>query len=467
MLFSSIPFLYYFFPAVLIVYFAVPGKLKNPVLLISSLLFYFYGEQAFVLLLLFSSMTGYISGLVVEKYCGGRAAKLALLASIIINMLLLGFFKYTDFFIENINALTGAGIPLLRLALPLGISFFVFQTISYTVDVYRGSVSAERNPLNFTMYVAMFPQLVAGPIVRYHTVVGELSERTHSFSGFSSGVSRFVTGLAKKVLIANALGELSALMLAASEPTVLSHWLAIVAYVLQIYFDFSGYSDMAIGLGRMFGFNFAENFDYPFIADSISDFWRRWHISMGAWFREYLYIPLGGNRVSSLKWVRNIFIVWFCTGFWHGANWNFILWGLYFGILLAFEKLFLGKFVSKLPKLLRHVYTMALVFFSFVIFYIEDMPQMLAHLGGMFGAAGIPAFNTESLYYLRSYALLLIAACVGSTPLLRNLARRLREKTGSSTIVTVLEALLYAALLLVTTGYLVDSTFNPFLYFRF
>ena len=466
MLFSSIPFLYYFFPVALILYFAMPRRLKNLALLVTSLVFYFYGEQEYVVLLLASIAVGYIAGLIIDKYRGTKMMKLALVLAIVLNLLMLGFFKYADFFISNINALLGTNIKLLRISLPLGISFFVFQTISYAVDVYRG-LPADRNPAGFAMYVSMFPQLVAGPIVRYNTVAEAIKNRVHSFDNFSKGIARFVTGLAKKVLIANALGQLSATMLSTGEPSVLSHWLAIFSYVVQIYFDFSGYSDMAIGLGRMFGFHFDENFNYPFIADSISDFWRRWHISMGTWFREYLYIPLGGNRVSSLKWVRNIFIVWFCTGFWHGANWNFILWGLYFGILLTIEKLFMGKLLARLPAWIRHVYALVLVFFSFVIFYVEDLPAMWTHIKGMFGALSIPASNFETFYYLRSYAPLLIIACIGSTPLLKNLVYKLRDKVNTGKLVSVLEPVFYVVLMIVTTGYLVDSSFNPFLYFRF
>ena len=466
MLFSSIPYLYYFFPVALLLYFAAPRKFKNIILLFVSLVFYFFGEQGFVILLLASIAVGYIAGRIVEKYRGTGKSKLALFLAIILNLLLLGFFKYSDFFISNLNALLGTSIPLLRVTLPLGISFFVFQTISYVADVYRG-LTADRNPVGFAMYVSMFPQLVAGPIVRYNTVAEAINNRVHSFDSFAKGVSRFAIGLAKKVLIANTLGELSATMLATGDPTVASYWIAIFAYVLQIYFDFSGYSDMAIGLGHMLGFHFDENFNYPLIADSISDFWRRWHISMGTWFREYLYIPLGGNRVSNLKWVRNIFIVWFCTGFWHGANWNFILWGLYFGILLALEKLVLGKLIAKLPAILRHIYTLVLVLFSFVMFYIENLTDMLAHIRGMFGASGISVYNPETLYYLRSYAVLLVVACIGSTPLLRNLVNRLRERASVGKLFLVLEPVYYAILLIIATGYVVDSSFNPFLYFRF
>ena len=467
MLFSSIPFIYYFLPIVIALYFTMPRRARNVIILIFSLIFYFYGERAYVLLLLFSSATDYIIGLVVEKHRGTNTAKIALAISICTNLLILGYFKYSYFFIDNINALLGTQFPLQFINLPLGISFYTFQTMSYTVDIYRGTVKADRNPLNFAMYVTMFPQLVAGPIIRYNTVAEEIKTRIHSFDNFAAGVGRFTVGLAKKVLIANALGELSGAMLAAAEQTVLSKWLSIFAYVLQIYFDFSGYSDMAIGLGKIFGFNFLENFNYPFIADSISDFWRRWHMSMGTWFREYLYIPLGGNRVSKLKWVRNIFIVWFCTGLWHGANWNFIIWGLYFGVLLTLEKLFISKYLERAPKLVRHLYTLFFVFFSFVIFYIESLPELVSHLGSMFGAGGIPLVNTESLYYLRSYAVLIVIACIGATPLMKNLAQKITAKGVPSRINTFLEPVFYCVLLITVTGYLIDSNFNPFLYFRF
>jgi len=465
MLFSSIPFLYYFLPVVLVLYLALPKKIRNLLLLLASLVFYFYGEQAYVLLLLFSTATGYIVGLLVEKY--PSKGKLTLVSAVVLNLLILGFFKYADFFITNINALLGTGIPLFRVPLPLGISFFIFQTISYMADVYRKKIKAEKNPLDFTLYSVMFPQLVAGPIVRYHTVAKELKERTFTFEDFAAGAGRFVIGLAKKVLFADALSMLAGTLLGASTPTVLSHWLSIFAYILQIYFDFSGYSDMALGLGSMFGFRFDENFNYPLIANSISDFWRRWHISMGSWFREYLYIPLGGNRVSGFKWVRNIFIVWLATGLWHGASWNFILWGLYFGIILACEKLFWGKALQKLPSWINHIYTLALVFFSFVFFAIESLPEMFRHIAGMFGAGGIAGVDTEALYYLQSYAPLLIAACIGATPLLKNVFNKLRENPKTAKLFTVLEPVFYAALLIAATGYIIDSTFNPFLYFRF
>jgi len=470
MLFSGIPFLYYFLPVFLMVYYALPKNWRNAVLLAGSLLFYFYGEPVYVLLLLFSSLRDYLVGLYIDKHrtAGPNKAKAALWFSIVTNLAILGFFKYADFLIANINTLTGAGISFLRIPLPLGISFFTFQTMSYCVDVYRRDIEAEKNPVDFAMYVSMFPQLVAGPIVRYAAVAKDLRNRTHSFANFAAGASRFVLGLGKKVLIANALGELSAAMLAPAQATVLSHWLAILAYTMQVYFDFSGYSDMAIGLGRMLGFHFPENFNYPFIARSVSEFWRRWHISMGAWFRDYIYIPLGGNRVSGVKWVRNIFIVWFCTGLWHGASWNFIIWGLYFGVLLALEKLFLGKLVKTLPVALQHAYTIGIVLVSFVIFFIETgAGGILSHLGGMVGALRQPLFDTESLYCLRSYAVLLLAAAIGATPLPKTFWAKCKSFDWISKLSLVLEPAFVAGLLLVVTGYLTDATFNPFLYFRF
>jgi len=473
MLFSAIPFLYYFLPAFLLLYYTVPRPWRNAVLLLASLLFYAYGEPVYVFLLIFSSLRDYIIGRIIAKHHGTKKAKAALAFSIVTNLLILGFFKYADFILENINVVTGAGIPLLRIPLPLGISFFTFQTMSYCIDVYRHDIEVEKNPVDFAMYVSMFPQLVAGPIVRFSTVAKDLKNRKFNFEDFGQGAGRFVIGLGKKVLIADALGALSAQMLAPVQGTVLSHWIAILAYTMQVYFDFSGYSDMAIGLGRMIGFHFPENFNYPFISKSVSEFWRRWHISMGVWFRDYIYIPLGGNRVSGAKWVRNIFIVWFCTGLWHGASWNFILWGLYFGVLLACEKLFLGKLVKKLPAVLQHLYTLLIVMVSFVIFFVETgAMDIFRHLGGMVGLLGQPLADTESLYYLRSFAPLMIAAAIGATPIPKMLvekakAIKLKNTTIGESISVVLEPAFIACLLLVVTGYLTDATFSPFLYFRF
>jgi len=467
MLFSGIPFLFYFLPAVLAVYFLLPAKLKNAALLVASLIFYAYGEPKYVLLLIFSSLMDFFLSLVISANRGTKKAKIALLFSVAVNLSLLGFFKYSDFFIANINALLSVDIPLLRVPLPLGISFYTFQTMSYTIDVYRGDAEVQKNPVDFAAYVSLFPQLVAGPIVRYQTIAEQMTNRKHSVDDFSKGVTRFVIGLGKKVIIANTLGELNATALSSSNQSVLMYWLAIIAFMLQIYFDFSGYSDMAIGLLRIFGFRILENFNYPFTAKTITEFWQRWHISMGTWFREYIYIPLGGNRVGRWKWVRNIAVVWLCTGFWHGAAWNFIAWGMYFGILLAVEKLFLLKWLSKLPAALSRLYTLAVITVSFVIFHLESVTGIFSHLKGMFGLGAAPLFNSESLYYLGSYRIVLLLAAVGATPLLKNLVEKAARHNKLKTLVAALNPVFVALLLFVVTAYLVDASFNPFLYFRF
>jgi alginate O-acetyltransferase complex protein AlgI len=467
MLFSSIPFLFYFLPVVFALYFVIPNKLRNIVLLVASLFFYAYGEPKYVVLLVFSSLMGYATSLIINKYRGTGKAKYALVFSVVVSLLILGFFKYSDFFIANINALLGINIPLLHIPLPLGISFFTFQTMSYTIDVYRNDAKVQKNPFDFATYVSLFPQLVAGPIVRYQTIADQMTNRKHTLDNFAKGATRFVIGLGKKVLIANTLGQLNATALSTTNQSVLMHWLVIIAFMLQIYFDFSGYSDMAIGLGRIFGFRFLENFNYPFISKSITEFWQRWHISMGTWFREYIYIPLGGNRVSKWKWVRNIAIVWFCTGLWHGAAWNFIAWGLYFGILLTVEKLFLMKFLKKIPSVFQHIYTLFVITVSFVIFHLENVSGILGHLKGMFGFGAIPAVNSESLYYLSSYKIVLVIALIGATPLLKLLIQKAREHSKLQTVIATLNPVFITSLLFVVTAYLVDSSFNPFLYFRF
>jgi alginate O-acetyltransferase complex protein AlgI len=486
MVFSSAPFLFYFLPVFFIFYFAVTrvspartgrNKARNAVLLLASLIFYYYGEQGYVLLLVFSSAMDYTISLLIARQRaaspdGGcrrrmRNMKAALLVSIIGNLLILGFFKYSDFIITNINALTGASIPLLHIHLPLGISFYTFQTMSYTIDVYRGDAEPQRSPLDFAAYVAMFPQLVAGPIVRYQTVAGQLTGRRHTWEDFSAGAVRFVIGLAKKVIIADTLGQLNAAALAAEDKSVLFYWLAIVSFTLQIYFDFSAYSDMAIGLGRVSGFRFLENFNYPFIAKSISEFWQRWHISMGTWFREYIYIPLGGNRVSKLKWVRNIAVVWFVTGLWHGAAWNFILFGLFFGVILTLEKLWLLKWLEKRRSAVRHVYVMGIVVFSFVIFHLESMAGIAEYLKGLAGLMNVPATNSESLYYLRSYGAVLAAAAFGSTPFLRDFVNSAKRHPKWGSAIDAAAPVFIVALLFIVTAYIIDSSFSPFLYFRF
>ena len=395
----------------------------------------------------------------------GTGAKLVCGLSVAVSLSFLLYFKYADFFLENFNAATGLGVPLLRIALPIGISFYTFQIISYTVDVYRGE-PAQKNLIHLAAYVAMFPQLIAGPIVRYSDIAQQLEHRSHSTALAAEGVRRFLIGLGKKILIANQLGELCSVFRASDEKSVLFYWLYAVAFALHIYFDFSGYSDMAIGLGKVFGFHFLENFNYPYISASITEFWRRWHISLGTWFRDYVYIPLGGNRVGRARQLLNILVVWMLTGFWHGAAWNFVVWGLMFAVLLIMEKLWLLKPLSKCRPL-AHLYVVFFVVISFVIFNAENMGQALSDIGGLFGAGGIPLVSAEAVYCLRSFALVLILAVLGATPLLRNGLVRLSQYPTAGKVLNALEPFTLFVLLLVMTGYLVDGSFNPFLYFRF
>ncbi|MCB5856245.1 MBOAT family protein [Flavonifractor plautii] len=465
MLFSSIPFLYYFLPLVLAVYFLTPARFRNAVLLLASLIFYAWGEPKYVLLMLASILSGYGFGLLQERYRGQKGAKLVCGLSVAVSLSFLLYFKYADFFLENFNAATGLGVPLLRIALPIGISFYTFQIISYTVDVYRGE-PAQKNLIHLAAYVAMFPQLIAGPIVRYSDIAQQLEHRSHSTALAAEGVRRFLIGLGKKILIANQLGELCSVFRASDEKSVLFYWLYAVAFALHIYFDFSGYSDMAIGLGKVFGFHFLENFNYPYISASITEFWRRWHMSLGTWFRDYVYIPLGGNRVGRARQLLNILVVWMLTGFWHGAAWNFVVWGLMFAVLLIMEKLWLLKPLSKCRPL-AHLYVVFFVVISFVIFNAENMGQALSDIGGLFGAGGIPLVSAEAVYCLRSFALVLILAALGATPLLRNGLVRLSQYPTAGKVLNALEPFTLFVLLLVMTGYLVDGSFNPFLYFRF
>ena len=465
MLFSSIPFLYYFLPLVLAVYFLTPARFRNAVLLLASLIFYAWGEPKYVLLMLASILSGYGFGLLQERYRGQKGAKLFCGLSVAVSLSFLLYFKYADFFLENFNAATGLGVPLLRIALHIGISFYTFQIISYTVDVYRGE-PAQKNLIHLAAYVAMFPQLIAGPIVRYSDIAQQLEHRSHSTALAAEGVRRFLIGLGKKILIANQLGELCSVFRASDEKSVLFYWLYAVAFALHIYFDFSGYSDMAIGLGKVFGFHFLENFNYPYISASITEFWRRWHMSLGTWFRDYVYIPLGGNRVGRARQLLNILVVWMLTGFWHGAAWNFVVWGLMFAVLLIMEKLWLLKPLSKCRPL-AHLYVVFFVVISFVIFNAENMGQALSDIGGLFGAGGIPLVSAEAVYCLRSFALVLILAVLGATPLLRNGLVRLSQYPTAGKVLNALEPFTLFILLLVMTGYLVDGSFNPFLYFRF
>ena len=465
MLFSSISFLYFFIPAIIALYFAVPYKLKNTVLLIFSLFFYAWGGVKYALLMVLAIALGYVFGLLIEKFREKKIAKLfvGLAVACIISFML--YFKYMDFFIENFNAITGLNIPLLKIVLPIGISFYTFQIISYVVDVYRGE-KAQKNPINLAAYVAMFPQLIAGPIVRYHDVALQLESRTHSITLAGEGVRRFIMGLAKKVLIANSMYDLSELIYAADEKTVLLYWLYGISIALYIYFDFSGYSDMAIGLGKVFGFHFLENFNYPFISRSATEFWRRWHMSLGSWFRDYLYIPLGGNRVPKWRWLLNIFAVWMFTGFWHGAAWNFIIWGVFFGILLVIEKFWLLKYLEK-SRVLSRIYILLAVITSFIVFQIPTLGESMTYIGGLFGAGGIPFASAETFYYLRSYAVLLVVALVGATPLVKKLAIKFSESKKLGKVCNIVEPVVLVALLVVVTAFLVDSSSNPFLYFRF
>ncbi len=465
MMFSSITFLYYFLPLTLVLYFLSPGRLKNAVLLLASLVFYGWGEPKYVLLMVLSILSGYVFGLLVERYRNKRSGRTLCVISVGISLSFLLCFKYLDFFLENLNRAAGLEISLLGLALPIGISFYTFQIISYTVDVYRGE-RAQRNLIHLAAYVVMFPQLIAGPIVRYSNIAGQLTVREHSFSGAASGIRRFVIGLGKKILIANQLGELCAGFRASEEKSVLFYWLYAVAFSLHIYFDFSGYSDMAIGLGRVFGFRFPENFHYPYISASITEFWRRWHISLGSWFRDYVYIPLGGNRKGQKRQIFNILIVWMLTGFWHGAAWNFILWGLYFALFLTIEKLWLLKLL-KGSLFWPHVYTLFLVMISFVIFNGESMGQVLSDLAGLVGTGGIPLVSAEAVYYLRSFGIVLLTAVAGATPVFRSFMLKISKDPIGGKVLNLAEPFALAGVMLVITAYLVDGSFNPFLYFRF
>ncbi len=466
MLFSSISFLYYFLPLVLICYFILPFRLKNVCLLLFSLAFYFYGEPVYVFLMLASTLWSYAHGLLIEKYRGSKLGKVFLWSSAAGSLLALGFFKYADFFISNVNSIFDSDIPLLKLALPIGISFYTFQTLSYTIDVYRGETPAQKSYIKLATYVTLFPQLIAGPIVRYTTVEKELESRQHSIENFAVGIRRFAVGLAKKVLIADTLGAFATALHTAPNPSVAGYWLYAVAVSLQLYFDFSGYSDMAIGLGRIFGFHFLENFNYPFISKSIAEFWRRWHISLGSWFRDYVYIPLGGNRVSTLYWLRNIAIVWFLTGFWHGADWTFILWGLYFAVFLVLEKFWYNRVFIHLPKIFSHIYVTLVILVSFVIFSGNGIGGMLNDLGSMFFLNGLPLWSGETAYYLRSYGLPLILGILGATPLVKNGVEKIRNSRGGW-VADLLEPVFLVAVLLTVTAYFVDGSFSPFLYFRF
>lgn len=466
MLFSSIPFLFYFLPAILLVYFVVPRKAKNLVLLIFSLIFYAWGEPKNVFVMLVAIVSGYVFGLLMERLEQPVMRKVCLILSVGISLGMLGYFKYAGFFMENVEAITGLSVVVPRIALPIGISFYTFQILSYDIDVYRKQVPAQHNIIDLATYVALFPQLIAGPIVRYTDINEQLKNRTHTVEKVANGARRFVFGLSKKILLANTLGELCSIFRGTTEASVLYYWVYAIAFTLHIYFDFSGYSDMAIGLGKIFGFEFLENFDYPYISGSITEFWRRWHMSLGSWFRDYVYIPLGGNRCSKLAWFRNIFVVWMLTGLWHGADWNFVIWGLMFAVLLVFEKLVLLQYLKK-AKVWNHIYVMFFVILSFVIFNAESLQMVKQDILGLFGALGQPIVSGEVWYELRNYGEILLLGILFATPLPKYIGKYLAEKKAGKAVLTVLEPVVLVGLLVIVTAYLVDGSYNPFLYFRF
>ena len=462
MIFSSIPFLYYFLPVVLLVYGLTPREGKNAVLLLFSLVFYGWGEPKYLAVMLVCTALGYGFGLALGRAGRPGVRKALLAASVLSSLSFLVYFKYADFFLSNFNALTGASLPLLQLTLPVGISFYTFQILSYTVDVYRGEAQVQKNPIDLACYVTMFPQLIAGPIVRYTDVAEQLKQRGRG--DFQKGASRFLVGLGKKILLANLLGEVCAAWRGTQDGSVLFSWLYALSYTLHIYFDFSGYSDMAIGLGALLGFRFPENFNYPYIAASVTEFWRRWHMTLSRWFRDYVYIPLGGNRKGMGKQLRNILIVWLLTGFWHGAAWNFLCWGLYFAALLILEKLVLLRFLEK-HRIFGHVYLLSAVVFGFVLFDASTLSGAWDCIRGMLGLGGLPIASAEGLYLLKSNALLLILAALGATPLPKRIAKALEARCPKAA--ALLHPAALCALLLICTSYLVDGSYNPFLYFRF
>ena len=466
MVFSSLTFLFLYLPLTLLVYFLSPLRWRNFVLLVVSLLFYGWGEPVYIVIMFLSIIIDYTHGLLVEKFrSDDKKARWFVAQSVIFNLALLGFFKYWDFIAANLSLIPGIDLPQLGIPLPIGISFYTFQTMSYTIDVYRKDAPVQRSMVDFGAFVTMFPQLIAGPIVQYKTVAADLRHRLHMSENFALGARRFCVGLAKKVLLANSIGALWEDCLAAQGAgtlTVLGGWLGLAAYGFQIYFDFSGYSDMAVGLGRMLGFEFLGNFNYPYLAKSITDFWRRWHISLSSWFRDYLYIPLGGSRVGKGRLVFNLMVVWGATGIWHGANWNFLLWGLYYGVLLVLEKVVWGKSLERLPGWVRHGYTLLLVLVGWALFSLENFAQLGPYLGAMFGLAGAGGADGTALYYLRSYLPMFLIAGVAATPLGKHLWYKLPEKAQK-----IACPLLMLAGLLLSTAYLVDGTYNPFLYFQF
>jgi len=465
MVFSSIPFLYYYLPIVLIVYFLSPNRFKNTVLLLASLCFYAWGEPKFVIAMILTILQGYIFGLLIEK-SEKRQSKIYMTISVVISLGMLAYFKYAGFFVETFSELTGMSLPALKIALPIGISFYTFQILSYIIDVYRRELPAQKSFVNLAAYIAMFPQLIAGPIVRYSTISEQLTYREHSISKCALGIRRFTIGLGKKVLIANTLGELCTMFKDMDDKSVLFFWMYAIAFALHIYFDFSGYSDMAIGLGKILGFDFLENFNYPYIAKNVTEFWRRWHISLGAWFRDYVYIPLGGSKVKESRWLFNIFVVWFATGLWHGAAWNFAIWGLFYGVILVIEKLWLLKYLEK-SKIIGHVYTIFAVVLSMVIFDAVSMSEGWLYITSMFGFGGVPLTTAEAFYYLGSYGILFAVAIIGATPAMKNLVKKITDNKSGEKVINILEPIFIVVILGISTAFIVSGSFNPFLYFRF
>ena len=460
MLFSSLVFLFTFLPITLLVYYLVPRKVKNVVLLIASLIFYAWGEPVYIFLMLISILFNYFCGMDIALKAGRKSQVRSLIFTIVVNLFILGFFKYYGFIVTNLNAILPFYIPYRKLELPIGISFYTFQTLSYIIDVYRGNVDVQVNLIDFGTYVTMFPQLIAGPIVQYADVERQLRERKESLTKFGYGAWFFVMGLAKKVLLANTIGSIYENIAVMDGMSVVTAWLGCLAYTFQIYFDFSGYSDMAVGLGKMFGFEFMQNFNYPYISKSVTEFWRRWHISLGSWFREYVYIPLGGNRVTVPRHLLNLLIVWFLTGLWHGASWNFILWGLHFFLWLMLEKYLLKDFLQRLPRWLRHAYTLLVVFAGWGIFAMEDLSVCGGYFRVCFGGGAL--WSAVDGYYLRTYAVLLVLLTVGSANTVKAVWERLPERAREA-----LAPVLMLAGLVLCTAYLVDGSYNPFLYFRF
>ncbi len=466
MVFSSLEFLSLFLPLVVLLYFIVPVKLRNGLLLLFSLLFYAWGEPVYLTVMLGSIAMNYVFGILLYKVASPRGRKAVAAVSVAANLALLGVFKYTGFFVRNIEGITGLALNVKEIALPIGISFFTFQAMSYVLDVYRGKAQVQKNIFSFGLYIALFPQLIAGPIVRFSTVAEEINCRHTDADMAAEGIKRFVIGLAKKVLLANSAGYIWEQLTGTDGIPAVSAWVAALAFSFQIYFDFSGYSDMAIGLGRIFGFHFEENFNYPYISQTITEFWNRWHISLSTWFKEYLYIPLGGNRKGKLKQVRNILIVWLCTGFWHGASWNFIFWGLYYGLLLLAEKFFLQKLTAKLPAAVRHILTLLAVLFGWVLFAFDNTAALFTFVKSMFGAYGFADAGTPAL--LTGNAVLFVILALASVPFFSKLANRLKEKYAEKRVlVFAAETAWFLLLFILSIAYLVNSTYNPFIYFRF